>query len=126
VKEKYVAGATMVAAGSQKGVPILLEKDANHPDDSFLTSEMKYARRYLYSKGVLVPEEGRNPVDIQFDRFFECVKTGSKPLADVEVGLADSTAVILSNMAMEQDRKIYFNEMDKLGKAPENKAAKKA
>ena len=127
VKENYVAGATMVAAGSQKGVPILLEKDANHSNDSFLTSEMKYARRYLYSKGVLVPEEGRNPVDIQFDRFFECVKSGAKPTADVEVGLADSTAVILSNMAMEQDRKVYFNEMDKLGKGSDSKAnAKKA
>jgi len=125
VKENYVAGATMVAAGSQKGVPILLEKDANHPNDSFLTGEMKYARRYLYSKGVLIPEEGRNPVDIQFDRFFECVKTGAKPTADVEVGLADSTGVILSNIAMEQDRKVYFSEMDKLGKGAEAKPAGK-
>jgi len=55
------------------------------------------------------------------------VKTGAKPTADVEVGLADSTGVILSNMAMEQDRKVYFSEMDKLGKVSETKAtAKKA
>ncbi len=116
VKENHVAGATMVAAGSQKGVPILLPQDANSPSDSFLTSEMKYARRYLYSKGVMVPEEGRNPVDIQFDSFFECVKTGARPRADVEVGLADSTTVMLSNMAMEQERRVYFNEIEKMGR----------
>lgn len=117
----------MVAAGSQKGVPILLEKDQNNSGDSFLTSEMKYARRYLYSKGVLIPEEGRNPVDIQFDRFFDCVKSGAKPLANVEVGLADSTGVILSNIAMEQDRKVYFSEIEKMLPGSEAKApAKKA
>lgn len=122
VKENHVAGATMVAAGAQRGVPILLARDEQNPNDSFLTSEMKFARRYLYSKGVMVPEEGRNPVDIQFDSFFECVKTGAHPKADVEVGLADSIAVMLSNMAMEEQRRIYFNEIEKMG-VP---AAKKA
>ena len=43
-------------------------------------------------------------------------KAGSKPKADVEVGLADSTAVILANLAMDEGRRVYFNEIDKMGK----------
>ena len=124
VKENHVAGATMVAAGAQHGVPILLPRDEQNSNDSFLTSEMKFARRYLYTKGIMVPEEGRNPVDIQFDSFFDCCKTGAKPKADVEVGLADSIAVMLSNMAMEEQRRVFFNEIDKMG-VGEAKPAKK-
>ena len=30
--------------------------------------------------------------------------------------MADSVAVILSNMAMDEGRKVYFNEIDKMGK----------
>ncbi len=36
-------------------------------------------------------------------------------VALLELGLADSVAVMLSNMAMDQDRKVQFNEIDKLG-----------
>ena len=36
--------------------------------------------------------------------------------ADVEVGLADSVAVILSNLAMDEGRKVYFNEIEKMGR----------
>ena len=116
VKEKYVAGATMVAAGAQKGVPILLSRDVVTGNEPFLDREMKFARRYLYSKGVMTPEEGRNPVDIELESFFANVRDGKRPKADLEVGLADSTSVILSNMAMEQERKVYFNEIEKMGR----------
>jgi len=34
------------------------------------------------------------------------------------VGLHDSTAVILSNQAMYDERKVYFNEIEKMGKGP--------
>jgi hypothetical protein len=34
------------------------------------------------------------------------------------VGLADSTAVILSNLAMDEGRRVYFNEIDKMGMTP--------
>ena len=30
--------------------------------------------------------------------------------------MADSVAVILSNMAMDEGRKVYFNEIEKMGK----------
>jgi hypothetical protein len=42
--------------------------------------------------------------------------------------LRDSTAVILSNLCMEQDRKVYFKEIDTMGRnvTPEQMAANQA
>ena len=31
--------------------------------------------------------------------------------------MADSVAVILSNLAMDEGRKVYFSEIDKMGKS---------
>ena len=47
----------------------------------------------------------RNPPNIQ------------TPKANLEVGMADSIAVILSNQAMDEGRKVYFNEIEKMGKS---------
>ncbi len=116
-EKKWSAGATMVAAGSQKGVPIILDRDRVTGNESFLDRELKYGRQLLYSKGILVPEEGRNPVDLELEGFFNSVKTGTRPKADLEVGLADSTAVMLSNIAVEEDRKVLFSEMDTMGRS---------
>ena len=46
----------------------------------------------------------------------ETRRTGKKPLADLETGLADSEMVILSNLAMTEGRRVYFNEMEKMGR----------
>jgi hypothetical protein len=77
----------------------------------------------------MVPEEDRNPVTVSLEDFLLCCKNpaGKKPKADIEVGLHDSTAVILSNIAMEEGRRVYFNEIDKFkpGAAPAKPAAKK-
>ncbi len=35
---------------------------------------------------------------------------------DLEIGLQDSTAVILSNLALDEGRMVYFNEIEKMGK----------
>ena len=115
-KEDTKAGATMTTAAASKGVPLLLPQDSMAASDSFLAREAKFARRWLYSKGIMVPEE-RNPVDVELEDFFECCRnpTGRKPKSDLEVGLADSTGVILSNLAMDEQRKVFFNEMEKMG-----------
>lgn len=113
------ATASLVSTGAgAKALPILLSKDQVAQDEAFLSKELKFARRWLYSKGVMVPEEDKNPVDVQLESFFDSVRTNSKPKADLEVGLADSTAVILSNLAMDEGRRVYFNEIDKMGKGP--------
>ncbi|HZT29672.1 MAG TPA: Gfo/Idh/MocA family oxidoreductase [Bryobacteraceae bacterium] len=128
-KEEFKAGATMTTAAASAGVPLLLPRDAMNNQDSFLSREAKFARRWLYSKGIMVPEEDRNPVDVELEDFLLCVKdpTSRKPKADLEIGLNDSTAVILANLAMDENRRVYFNEIEKLGRAPETKPpAKKA
>ncbi|MBY0505204.1 MAG: Gfo/Idh/MocA family oxidoreductase [Bryobacteraceae bacterium] len=112
-------GASLVSTGKgSKGLPILLDQHKVQGSDSFLQSELKFAKLWLYGKGVMVPEEDSNPVDVELASFFDCCATGKRPLADLEVGLHDSTAVILSNQAMYDERKIYFNEIDKMGKGP--------
>lgn len=117
-KEKAAGtSATLLSTGAGgKPLPVLLSRDQVSDKDSFVSREMKFARRWLYSKGVMVPEETRNPVDVQLDAFLDSVRTGKRPKADLEVGLADSTAVILSNLAMDEGRRVYFNEIDKMGK----------
>ncbi|HUQ95443.1 MAG TPA: Gfo/Idh/MocA family oxidoreductase [Bryobacteraceae bacterium] len=117
-KEKAApASASLTTTGKGgKPLPILLNKDQVTENDTFVSKEMKFARRWLYSKGVMVPEEPKNPVDVQLESFLDCVRTGKKPLADIEVGLADSSAVILSNLAMDEGRRVYMNEIHNLGK----------
>jgi hypothetical protein len=108
------AGATFALGAGQKGLPLLTDKDTVQGNDSFLDREMKFARRWLYSKGVMTADEDRNPVETEMESFFNDSKNGGHPKSDLEVGLRDSTAVILSNLAMREDRKVLFSEIDKL------------
>jgi len=111
------AGASLTSTGrSARGFPILLPRDQFRGDESFLEREKKYARRWLYSKGIATPQEDRNPVDFELDGFFESVRTGKTPKANLDVGLEDSTAVILSNLAMDENRRVYFTEIEKMGR----------
>lgn len=116
-KEKAApANASLLSTGKgSKGLPVLFDRDLVSESDSFLRKELKYARLWLYKKGVMVPEEDKNPVDVQLEQFIECCRTGKKPLADLEVGLTDSTNVILANLAMDEGRRVYFNEIEKMG-----------
>jgi predicted dehydrogenase len=116
-KENFVAGATMVAAGGANGpIPIMTSDLEFSGNDGFLNREVKFARRWLTTKGVMLQEEQRNPVDNELESFFNNCRDGKRPLADLEIGIADSVAVILSNLAMDEGRKVYFTEMDKLGR----------
>jgi len=123
-KEKYVAGATMVSAAGSKALPILLDKDLITGKESFIDKEMKYARQWLYLKGIMVPEEEKNPVDIELESFFNDCRTGGRPKADLEVGLQDSIAVILSNIALDEGRVVNFSEIETMGKGTPAPAAK--
>jgi hypothetical protein len=85
---------------------------------------MKFARQWLYMKGVMVPLEEQNPVDTELEGFFDGCRTLKRPKADLEVGLNDSTAVILSNIALDEGRTVAFNEIDKMGKGGAKAAPK--
>jgi predicted dehydrogenase len=121
-KDSFVAGATMVAGGASKPIPLMLDDVNITGKESFLDREAKFARRWLYSKGLMVQEERANPVDTELESFFNSCKTMAKPKADLEVGLSDAVAVILSNLAMDENRKVYFSEIEKMGAAPAKKA----
>src|SRR6266446_327010 len=117
-----VAGATLASTGAgSHALPIILAKDQVTENDSFLQKEMKFARRWLATKGVMALEEDKNPVNAEIEGYFESVRTGVRPLADLDVGLADSAAVILSNLAMDEGRRVYFNEIDKMGRGEKPK-----
>ena len=119
----FVAGATMVASGGANGpIPIMTSDLDFTGRESFLNREVKFARRWLTAKGVMMQEEQRNPVDVELETFYQNCKDGGRPRADLEVGLADSVAVILSNLAMDEGRKVYFNEIDKMGLGETKKA----
>jgi hypothetical protein len=124
-KEGFVAGATMVASGGANGpIPIMTSDLEFTGKESFVDREVKFARRWLTAKGVMIQEEQANPVDTELDSFFNNCRDGKRPLADLETGLADSVAVILSNLAMDEGRKVYFNEMEKLGRETTARAKK--
>ena len=114
-KKAFVAGATMVASGGPATpIPIMTGDLDFTGKESFLDKEVKFAKRWLTTKGVILQEEQRNPVDTELESFFQNCRDGKKPKADLEVGLADSVAVMLSNQAMDEGRKVYFNEIDKV------------
>ncbi len=116
---KTVAGATYVSGGAQKGLPIAMAfEKMPKSTDPFFDREKGFARQWLANKGLLISDEDRNPVETELESFFNDVKHGGKPLADVEVGLSDAIAVIMSNAAMDENRRVYFSEIDKMGRNP--------
>ncbi len=122
-----VASATLTStAAGKRGLPIILSRDLVSGKESFLEREMKFARLWLYRKGVMVPQEERNPVDTSLDSFFNCCMNGKTPAANIEIGLHDSTMVILSNLAMDEGRRVYFSEIEKMGRGDAAAAAKKS
>ncbi len=123
----YQASASLASTGKGgRPLPILFEKDTVTPQDSFISKELKYARQWMYKKGVMVPEEESNPVDTSLTSFFNDIRTLSKPKANLEVGLADSSSVMLANRCMYEERKVLFREIDDMGKPDAKAAAKKA
>jgi hypothetical protein len=114
-KESPIAGATLASTGKgARGLPILFDEEQITGKESFLSRELKYAKLWLYQKGVMMPEE-RNPVDTELLSFLDCVRTGKRPVADLELGMHDSIAVILSNLAMDEGRRVNMNEIEKMG-----------
>jgi predicted dehydrogenase len=121
-----LAGATMVSGGASRPIPLLFDDLNITGKESFIEKELKFARRWLYAKGVLTQEEDTNPVDIELITFFQNCRDGKRPKADLEVGLADSIAVMASNRAMDERRTVLFNEYEKGHAAPPpNATAKK-
>jgi hypothetical protein len=125
-KEAFVAGATMTSGGASKPIPLMFDELNVTGKESFLEREIKFARRWLYAKGVLVQEEQANPVDTELTGFFNNCRDGKKPLADLEIGMHDAIAVMLSNQAMDEGRRVHFSEIEKMGHPSTTPATTKA
>ncbi len=116
---KTAAGASYIAGGAQKGFPIAMALEpVPKSSDPFLEREARFAKNWLAQKGVLTSDEDRNPVETELESFFNDVKRNGHPLADMEVGLSDAIGVMISNIAMDENRRAYFNEIDKMGRNP--------
>ena len=112
-----IGGATLGSTGNgRKGFPLLLERDQMTGEESFLGKEVKFLRRWLYTQGIDLPREDRNPVEVQMESFFDCCRSGDSPKADLETGLRNATAVILSNLAMDEGRRVRFDEIENPGR----------
>ncbi|HEY3839766.1 MAG TPA: Gfo/Idh/MocA family oxidoreductase [Bryobacteraceae bacterium] len=113
------AGASYIAGGAQKGFPIAMAMEPKpNANDPFLEREARFAKNWLAQKGVLSSDEDRNPVDVELESFFNDCKKNGHPLADMEAGLSDAIGVMISNVAMDENRRCYFNEIDKMGLKP--------
>jgi predicted dehydrogenase len=111
-----VAGATMMAgSGNVHPIPIMTADLQFNNNMNFFEREAKFARRWLMSKGIMMQEEARNPVDIELEKFFEGCHAKKTLAAPIDIGMNDSIAVILSNLAMDEERKVYYSEIEKMG-----------
>ncbi len=95
-----------------KGLPILIP---NNLVTGPVERDMKWAHLWLEQNGVMVPREDPDPVQTQLESFFECCRTGKRPVADVDIGLANSIMVMLANTAMREARGAYYTEVEKAG-----------
>ncbi len=115
----WKAGATVGADTAEQGdgFPIVPEfRDPKEGDMSFVEKEITYAKLWAYNKGIMMPKEEKDPEYAELESFLMDVRDGGTPMSNVDVGLQDSIAVMLSNLCMDEQRKIYFSEIEEMGK----------
>ena len=100
----WMAGATILER--EKGIPI--SPSSLTEEQGFVSQEIEYARRWLIDMGIMDFEKERNPIQAEDEHFFECIRQGNKPLADLDIGAADSRAVIYANRAMDKKTRITW------------------
>ena len=113
--ENWVAGATVGMDTAEQGDGLPIDPEAINPNEvGFIDKEIFFAKTWAYRKGILRPSETVDPEYAELSSFLTDVATGGRPRADIEVGLQDSIAVILANYAMDEQRKVSFNEIHNL------------
>ncbi|MDE0109413.1 MAG: Gfo/Idh/MocA family oxidoreductase [Bryobacterales bacterium] len=116
--ENWVAGATVGMDTAEQGDGFPIDPEAVDPNQvSFVEKELFFAKTWAYNKGILRPEEDIDPEYAELSSFLKDVATGSRPKADIGVGLQDSVAVMLANLAMDEQRKVQFAEIEQMGRA---------
>ena len=114
--ENWVAGATVALDTAEQGDGFPIDPEAIDPAQvGFIEKELFFAKTWAYQKGILRPSETVDPEYAELSSFLKDVGSGSRPRADIEVGLQDSIAVILANLAMDEQRQVRFSEIDTMG-----------
>lgn len=120
-EENWVAGSTVGTDTAEQGEGFPIDPEAVNPNEvGFIEKELFFARTWAYRKGIMRPEESVDPEYVELSSFLRDVAEGNRPRADVEVGLQDSVAVMLANLSMDEERKVYFSEIEEMGKVKEN------
>ena len=115
-EENWVAGATVGVDTVEQGDGYPIDPEPVDPNEvGFIEKELFFARSWAYNKGILRPSETVDPEYAELSSFLNDVKSGSRPRADINVGLQDSVAVILANLCMDEQRKVAFSEIDRMG-----------
>ena len=115
-EENWVAGATVALDTAEQGDGFPIDPEAIDPSQvGFIEKELFFAKTWAYQKGILRPSETVDPEYAELSSFLTDVATGNRPRADIEVGLRDSVAVIMANLAMDEQRKVAFSEIREMG-----------
>ena len=115
-EENWVAGATVGTDTAEQGDGFPIDPHAVDPSKvSFIEKELFFAKTWAYNKGILRPSEDVDPEYAELSSFLTDVANGNRPKADIDVGLQDSVAVMLANLAMDEQRKVAFSEINELG-----------
>jgi predicted dehydrogenase len=105
-EQNWWAGATAANRGVRQGIPIFPQFPQQNP--GFVAKEIEYAKKWLISMGVVEMDRERDPLYIEEESFFQCIREGKKPIADIDIGAADSRAVIYANRAMELKQRVLW------------------
>ena len=117
VTENWVAGATVGTDTAEQGDGYPIDPQAINPNEvGFFEKELFFAKSWAYNKGILRPSEDVDPEYAELSSFLKDVANGTRPRADIDIGLQDSVAVILANHCMDVQRKVAFSEIEKMGK----------
>ena len=82
--------------------------NAPRKNPGFIEKEIMYARKWLTEMGVLEVEKDRDAIAVEEEHFFHCIREGKKPIANVDIGAADSRSVIYANRAMDMKQKVFW------------------
>lgn len=105
-KEKWKAGATVIAATPEQGIPIFPEKISD--TDAFLDREVKYAKRWLASMGIYDYEEPHDPGYSEMANFLASIREGKAVSSPLGLGLSAARSVIYANRAIETGQKVLW------------------
>jgi predicted dehydrogenase len=114
--ENWVAGSTVGTDTAEQGEGFPIDPESVNPNEvGFIEKELFFAKTWAYRKGIMRPEETVDPEYAELSSFLSDVASGNRPRSDINVGLQDSVAVMLANLAMDEERKVFFSEIETMG-----------